>query len=594
MEIKTNKNLSNQNNKLKKNIKLAIIYLIGVFDYYLSLRRINGIGMRCFKKKDLACFSILARLTILSSFLISFCIYNILFSDYYSKLHLIVIVSLYVHFYIKDHNTGIIKHGLFNFLGFISFTILFFLLNLYIGCLRYLFKKSRYFLIIVFISPFPSLFLIFRIYRKHHFLCIDWDKGLNNTYIDNYSKDYPCKINIPKNNTCFISEIGHYFDFTALYRPTCNNTQLILSQIKQFRSSLRRFNISYYNISKKNFFGYPLTNNDFYNYNICGTLVIPGMKNLQNELHNNIILMDLFNKNKTKYYKNESEPEVLVKVSRNNGKLYIKINRNNTLIEERRKINAKLGKKKMFENVLVFFIDTVSRAHFFRKCPKTINFLNKFTKYETNYIKKNTTIFQFLKYNSLNTFTNPNLKAAYYGAKFDGNGTHFANYFKNNGYITGRASSLCEKLNIYSNVNISLNHIIWDHESISIPCIKGIYDHFFVTRIMSVVKRCFLGKELLQYSLDYLESFWTTYFKYNKLFVFDSGDAHEPTLQLIGYLDEIFYNFFYKFFSNNWFKDTAIFFFSDHGEHLGGPFLSFQSKDIQYEITLPFFFTSSK
>ena len=54
--------------------------------------------------------------------------------------------------------------------------------------------------------------------------------------------------------------------------------------------------------------------------------------------------------------------------------------------------------------------------------PKTIKFLNNFSKYETNPLKKNMTTFQFLKYNSLNIYTDPNLKAAYYGGTLNGNG----------------------------------------------------------------------------------------------------------------------------------------------------------------------------
>ena len=42
----------------------------------------------------------------------------------------------------------------------------------------------------------------------------------------------------------------------------------------------------------------------------------------------------------------------------------------------------------MFKNVIVMFFDTISRAHFFRKFPKTISFLNKFSRYDTNLKKK--------------------------------------------------------------------------------------------------------------------------------------------------------------------------------------------------------------
>ena len=38
------------------------------------------------------------------------------------------------------------------------------------------------------------------------------------------------------------------------------------------------------------------------------------------------------------------------------------------------------------------------------------------------------TIFQYFKYHSIGTNTDPNIKAAYYGAKRNGKGTHFVNY----------------------------------------------------------------------------------------------------------------------------------------------------------------------
>lgn len=386
-----------------------------------------------------------------------------------------------------------------------------------------------------------------------------------------------------------MAEIGPYFDFTSLYRPMCNDTKLILSQKRYFKKSLNKFNISYLNMSKKNYFGYPLTNNEHYNYTIFGTLVYAGLKSLENELHNNIILMDLYLKNKKLFYKNEFIPEVFVILKKTKPNLEIKIKKNKTLIQQRTKISDKRKEKPFFKNVLVFFFDTISRAHFFRKFPKTINYLEQYTKYKRDYKKKKFTIFQFLKYHSLNTFTNPNLMAAYFGAKIDGNGTHFANYFKNNGYIIGKATTFCEKINVYSTTS-SLNNVIWDHESISIPCIRGIYNYRLSKRLYSLVRRCLFGKDIFEYSLEYLESFWLNYLKYNKMFLFESGDGHEPTGQTIGYLDDIFYKFLFKFNSNKWFKNTAIILFSDHGQHLLTPFMSFYSYDIKYEMSLPFLF----
>ena len=85
-------------------------------------------------------------------------------------------------------------------------------------------------------------------------------------------------------------------------------------------------------------------------------------------------------------------PEIYVQFKRGKGKVKIKIHKNKTLLKERIKNNYK--NKLMFKNVIIMFFDTISWAHFFRKFPKTISFLNKFSKYEKNFSKKKmTTLF---------------------------------------------------------------------------------------------------------------------------------------------------------------------------------------------------------
>ena len=122
-------------------------------------------------------------------------------------------------------------------------------------------------------------------------------------------------------------------------------------------------------------------------------------------------------------------------------------------------------------------------------------------------------------------------------------------------------------------------YAFWDHEGLSLPCIKSFYNGFFVYRLSSFIKKCLFGKDMFQYALEYLESFWITYFNQHKLFLFQSIEGHEPTGQLIGYYDEIVYNFFNKFYNKGYFNDTAIILFSDHGMHLTGPLYLFDSQD---------------
>ena len=147
------------------------------------------------------------------------------------------------------------------------------------------------------------------------------------------------------------------------------------------------------------------------------------------------------------------------------------------------------------------FFDTLSRAHFFRKFPKTVSFLNKFSLYETNFSKKKMTFFQFFKYHSIKPYTNPNLRAAYYGAKNYGKGTYFANYFKNQGYILGKTSTYCEKTSLIASLkNNKLNEIRYDHEGTSISCIKGIYKGFFLHKLYCIIRKCLFGKQVFEYA----------------------------------------------------------------------------------------------
>jgi hypothetical protein len=300
--------------------------------------------------------------------------------------------------------------------------------------------------------------------------------------------------------------------------------------------------------------------------------------------------MDLYFKNKTKYYPNETKPEIYVQIKKGRGKITIKVDKNITLIKEKEKIINHNKNKFMFKNVIVMFFDTISRVHFFRKFPKVTSFFNNFTRYETNYSRKKMTIFEFFKFNSIKQYTDPNLKAAYYGSKINGNGTYFAKYFKEQGYIIGKTTTFCEKTSaILHNYN-KLNEIRWDHEGISIPCIKGIYRGFFINKLTSLIKKCLFGKQVFEYALEYLESFLKAYFDYNKMFLFESGEGHEPTGQVVGYLDDILYNFFFKLYSENYLLNTTIILFSDHGLHLNWLLYVLKFKDFMFELTLPFLF----
>ena len=282
---------------------------------------------------------------------------------------------------------------------------------------------------------------------------------------------------------------------TTKYNLSCSDPKRQTIDRESFLKDIGK--IKLYDISKKNHFGFPLTNTDNINPNDYGTFCYKGKKKILRYIYDNIIFMDLYNKNKSKYYPNISQPEIEVKFKDGFGKLIINVHKNITLINEREKIVNRNKNKLMYRNVIVMFFDTLSRAHFSRKFPKTINFLKPFFKYETDKKKKNMTIFEYFKYHSLNTFTDPNIIAAYYGGKTHGNGTHFAKYFKENGFIIGRLNGLCEKEDVFNSQNrISFIHTRFDHEGISLQCIKSFFKGMLASMGSSLVEKCLFGKDL--------------------------------------------------------------------------------------------------
>ena len=307
-------------NKKIHNYNIIILYNIGIIFYIFSLTNINGVDMRCFKWKGVQCYYSLAILTLISSIFISISIYKIIFYKY-NKINLLLIFIIYLFLYLIDHNDGIQKHGFFNFIGLIFASLFIFCLLCCIKFLNYLyFNGKRYIIFIISILIFIS-YIFLRIYETNNFNCDYWIKGLNNSFIDNLSKNYPCNINIPKPHSCYLSQIGPFFDFSAKYKPSCLDEKILKNEKNIFLKTYDKLNFS--NISKNNHFGFPLTNNDDINPYEYGILCYPGTKSFQEYVNSNVILMDLYNENKTKYYPNKPKPEIEVYFKGDYGKLII-------------------------------------------------------------------------------------------------------------------------------------------------------------------------------------------------------------------------------------------------------------------------------
>ena len=121
--------------------------------------------------------------------------------------------------------------------------------------------------------------------------------------------------------------------------------------------------------------------------------------------------------------------------------------------------------------------------------------------------QKKMTIFQFFKYNSIKSFTDPNLRATYFGASINSDDTFFADYFRKKDYILGRASIYCEKSSIlFWNKNLRRRrfNIRWDYDGKAVSCTKGTYRGLFHILLYSLIKKCMFGKKIVEYVLEYI------------------------------------------------------------------------------------------
>ena len=115
------------------------------------------------------------------------------------------------------------------------------------------------------------------------------------------------------------------------YRPTCLDPNILKKEKNNFLKDIKE--LKYYDISKKNHFGFPLTNTDNINPYEFGNICYKVNKSFEDYIYDNIIYMDLYNENKTKYYPNIPHPEIEVKIEGDFGKLIINVHKNETLIK---------------------------------------------------------------------------------------------------------------------------------------------------------------------------------------------------------------------------------------------------------------------
>ena len=375
--------------------------------------------------------------------------------------------------------------------------------------------------------------------------CDDWPKGLNNTFIENNITKYGCQIVFPKK--C-LYKFGKYFqDLTRLKGVNCTNTN------KNDKQKLLQSSKSPYINETSIYIGYPLTNKD----PICFLDFRDKDNKIKKYFLNNLV--DMQNKDLLRKNFPQKIPEIQIDFSKNfHGKMIINLNYNRTLSDER-KLKENYTKP-YSKNIMILYIDSVSRANSLRQLKRTMNFFKNFISYKGKFNKKfpsnNFHSFQFFKYHSFQLYTRGNYPLLFYGKKREKNIVLITKYLKKNGYITCYCGDFCKRDNIRTKHNLTKDEI-YDHQFII--CDPNSF-HYNSNSI-----RCLYGKQVSEHLYEYANQFWRKYNNNRKFLTIVTNDGHEGTLEKLKYIDDIIYNFLNNLFNNNMLKDSSIFLLSDHG-----------------------------
>ena len=469
-----------------------------------------------------------------------------------TRLLLIHIIIIFIIFYIYSHGLDFNDHGRFNFIIYFVLLLLFMIFFLPFNLLINLIKRKRKTLLIIY--GIFSLIIIITLYSLTFISdCDEWSLGLNNTYINNRIS---CKIQIPQH--CPYKYLRRFQDFTKIRGINCENKKDGKINL------LKKSNSSFININVTRI-GYPLTNKD----PSCLIDFIDTNNLIGNYFLNNLV--DMENKNILDDYFKEKIPEIEVDFSdENQGKMFINVNFNKTLSEER--LLLEKNSNPYSNNKMVLYVDSVSRVNSLRQLKRTTKFFENFMPYKGHYNKdfpsENFHGFQFFKYHAFLYYTRDNYPLIFYGQPRNQSIISITKYFKENGYITSHSGDYCDKDNVRTYHNLTIEEA-YDHQFIMCDPNTPHYN--------SVIMKCLYGKQVIEHLYEYGEQFWRKFNKNRKFMTIITNEGHEGTLEAVRYIDDVIFNFLNKLFNENLLKDSSVILISDHGASMPSIYYNFDS-----------------
>jgi hypothetical protein len=432
---------------------------------------------------------------------------------------------------------------------------IFILMNAYLFAMMFikLWKKNIWLFVVAILGLLFSIFLFYLIQIKGSWN--KWEEGLAGHKIDNSGAQ--CKVPFP--TLWELSIRNEWLDFSK-FTNTWENTKTIVD-----RSVLPK-NLS----EKKNLYkiGFPRIENYPEEIKLNQYL-------FRDTVRENLIDMD----DPDVSEKIKEKVEFVIDISDSDKhKLEISLKKNHTRAEEQKKLRKEIIDKEKREgiyerridkNMLVLYIDNLSRAHFMRKMPKTAEWLAQFVENEEEDIKT----YQFFRYHTsyFNTlYANGGL---YYGdvSHVEDTSTNVFNSYSENGYITGFFKDSWETVSVSIKDTDPHTHK-WDHFGGEISCDFN-YDTTTYKSLTvfegkaSAIRHCLYSQNMHEIQMEYLKQFWAAYPENRKFFRTHFSEPHELTGELVQYMDKDLRDLLQFFLNEGYLEDTMITLVSDHGAH---------------------------
>jgi len=237
-------------------------------------------------------------------------------------------------------------------------------------------------------------------------------------------------------------------------------------------------------------------------------------------------------------------------------------------------------------SVLYINIDAFSRAHFNRRWPKTIQFLE-----DMNQQKSDGEVFQLFRYHSVGRNTIPNDQAMYLGINEED--PVISNHslqrdpiwedFGASGRVTAVMDNSCLDWSVkyqYRRTSVSVFQFV---APFCLPKLHPLINPYGpLDGPFSIRRRCLNGRYSHDIALDWLSQFVEDYKDVPFFGVAAFNEAHEGTGEVIGLMDDDFAEFLERVNFNK----TVVFLISDHGLHMS-PYFALNTYSARAENMLP-------